>query len=151
MSDREPILMRKQLGALRPATQAAQDMLDKLPGDRTFRVEVKGIRGNTRRLALYWCVLAVAAEQLSDAVDGVMSRGLLDDWLRREYGISKPVTSRKTGEIIGYDRGRIAFDKMPETERAAYLDWTIDKLSSRLGCDVTTLRQEAEQNYGVAA
>ena len=151
MDGKEPILFRKQFGGLRPATPAAEQALSMHKQGALLRIEFAKIRGNTRRLGLYWCVLAVAAEQLSDAVDGVMSRGLLDDWLRREYGISKPVTSRKTGEIIGYDRGRIAFDKMPETERAAYLDWTIDKLSSRLGCDVTTLRQEAEQNYGVAA
>jgi len=151
MTDREPILFRSQLGALRPVTSAADDMLKTLDPRRNYRIEVHGIRGNTKRLALYFVILKIAAEQLSDAVDGVMSVPLLDDWLRREYGLSKPVVSKKTGEIIGYDRGRIAFDKMSEADRSGYISWVVEKLSSRLECDVTALRAEAEGQARIAA
>lgn len=146
----QPILFRKVLGTLRPVTPAAEALMAALP-DRAVRVEITGIRGNTRRLALYFCMLKAATELLSDAVDGILSVPVLDDWLRREYGLSKPVVSKKTGEIIGYDRGRIAFDKLNEGERSAFITWAIEKLSARLGCDASELRREGEARLGERA
>lgn len=148
--DKQPILFRKVLGSLRPATPAAAEMLDTLP-DRPVRVEVKGVRGNTGRLALYWVCLKVACEQLSDAVDGTLTPRILHRWLKRDLGLSKPIISRKTGEIIEYDDESIAFHNMPESERAEFIDAALERISRRIGCDVTQLRDESEARFGRVA
>lgn len=142
MPDSEPLLFRSALGVLRPATEAAADAVRAASG-QTVRVEIKRTSGNIKRMALYWCVLRVASEQLSDAVDGVLSTRALHRWLKRDYGLAKPIVSKKTGEVIDYDYDSVSFAKMPENERAAFVDWVIAKLSARLGCDVADLRREA--------
>lgn len=143
MADSEPLLFRSVFGTLRPVTAAAEDAA-RACNNTVVRVEIKRTAGNVKRMALYWVVLRVAAEQLSDAVDGVLSTRALHRWLKREYGLAKPIVSKKTGEVIDYDYDSVSFAKMTEPDRAAFIDWTIQKLSARLGCDVTDLRREAE-------
>ena len=150
MPDKQPALFRKVFGALRPATPAAEELLASVP-DRAVRVEIKNIRGNTRRLALYWCCLKVGCEQLSDAVDGVMSVRVLHRYLKRRCGLSSPIISKKTGEIIEWDDESIAFENMSESERATYIDHALETLSKWIGCDVTELRSEGQQQFGEAA
>ncbi len=148
--DKEPILFRPILGSLRPATPAAEDMLKTLKRDRPYRIDVHGIRGNTRRLALYWVCLKVACEQLSDAVDGILTPRVLHRRLKREHGLSTPIISKRTGEVIEYDDESISFESMPESERAAYIDQAFETLSKWIGTDVTTLRSEGEARFGEA-
>jgi len=150
MADNEPILFRKSFGALRPVTPAAEEMMASLP-DKLLRVEITNIRGNTKRLGLYWICLKKACELLSDAVDGILSRKALHRWLKREEGLAKPIVSKKTGEIIDWDYESIAFENMPENERAQFIDAALERISRRLGCDVTQLRQEGEAELGEAA
>lgn len=144
MAEKEPLLFRAMLGTLRPISGAAEEAVNAAQG-QVVRVDIKRTTGNTRRMALYWVVLRIAVEQLSDAVDGVLSTKALHRWLKREYGLAKPIVSRKTGEVIDYDYDSISFVTMPENERADFITWTIEKLSARLGCDVTTLTREAER------
>lgn len=142
--DKEPLLFRAMLGTLRPITEAA-DAAVKASAGQVVRVEIKRTTGNTRRMGLYWVVLRIAVEQLSDAFDGIISTKALHRWLKREYGMATPIVSKKTGEVIDYDYDSISFTNMPEHERADFITWTIDKLSARIGCDVTTLTREAEK------
>lgn len=151
MADKEPILFRPVFGSLRPSTHAAEDALRTLDPSRNYRVEIKGVRGNTRRIALYWCCLKVACEQLSDAVDGIMRPKNLHRWLKRDLGLATPITSKKTGEVIDYDYDSIAFENMSESERAEFIDTALEKLSHRIGCDITTLRSEGQAHLGEAA
>jgi hypothetical protein len=148
--DRQPVLFRKVFGSLRPVTPAAEELLETVP-DRAVRVEIKNIRGNTRRLALYWVCLKVACEQLSDHVDGKLSPRLLHRYLKRRCGLSSPIIGKKTGEIIEWDDESISFESMPEHERASYIDQALETLSSWIGCDITTLRNEAQAQFGEAA
>jgi hypothetical protein len=150
MPDKQPALFRKVFGSLRPVTPAAEELLASVP-DRAVRVEIKNIKGNTRRLALYWVSLKLGCEQLSDAVDGKMSPRILHRYLKRRCGLSSPIISKKTGEVIDWDDESIAFENMPEHERAAYIDQALEKLSEWIGCDVTQLRDEAQANFGEAA
>jgi hypothetical protein len=150
MPDKQPALFRKVFGSLRPVTPAAEELVATLP-DRAVRVDIKGVRGNTRRLALYWVCLKVGCEHLSDAVDGIMRPRLLHRYLKRRCGISSPVISKKTGEIIEWDDESISFEGMTEAERASYIDQALETLSSWIGCDVTELRNEAQQQFGEAA
>ncbi len=145
MSDKEPLLFRKQFGGLRPVTAAAEQLLANAKEGETIRIEAKQLRGNVRRMAWYWVMLKLATEQLSDAVDGVMTTHMLHRFLKRHTGRAKPITSKKTGEVIDYDYDSIAFDKMTEAERAEYIDQSTDFLSRRLGVDTNTLRREAQQ------
>ncbi len=147
MPDREPILFRKVLGGLRPVTPAAEELLAMLD-DKPVRLTVHNIKGNTKRLGLYWVCLKKACELLSDAVDGILNRNALHRWLKRDLGHAKPIISRKTGEIIDYDYESISFESMPELERAAYIDAALERISRRLGCDVTQLKQEGAAEMG---
>lgn len=150
MTDAQPILFRKAFGALRPVTPAAEALMNVLP-DCAVRVEVKGIRGNTRRLALYWVCLKVATEQLSDAVDGILTVRALHHWLKRDLGYAKPITSKRTGQVIDHDYESVAFEKMSEAERSTYITAALERLSQLIGCDVTTLRDEAVAQFGESA
>ncbi|TKD50185.1 hypothetical protein [Sphingomonas baiyangensis] len=143
MADSEPLLFRATLGVLRPVTEAATEAV-KASSGQTVRVEIKRTSGNVKRMSLYWVLLRIASEQLSDAVDGVMSTRLLHRRLKREYGLAKEVTSKRTGEIIDWDYDSISFASMAEHERAAFIDWTVARLSGWIGCDITDLRREAE-------
>ncbi|WP_324807152.1 hypothetical protein SH584_11305 [Sphingomonas sp. LY29] len=147
MTDNEPILFRKAFGSLRPVTPAAEQLLRALP-DKAVRVEIKNVKGNTKRLAFYFVCLKVGCEQLSDAVDGIMTPRILHRFLKRRCGLSTPIVSKKTGEIVEWDDESIAFEKMSETERAEYIDQALAKLSEWIGCDVTELRAEGEVRFG---
>ena len=151
MPDKQPALFRPAFGSLRPATPEAEDIFKALDPKRAYRIDIKGIKGNTRRLALYWCCLKVGCEQLSDAVDGVMTPRILHRYLKRRCGLSTPIISKKTGEIIDWDDESIAFENMKEHERMSYIDDALAKLSEWIGCDVTELRSEGEAQFGEAA
>lgn len=150
MADREPVLFRKVFGALRPVTPAAVEWLEALP-DRALRIEAKGVKGNTKRIALYWICLKKACELLSDAVIGTLNRKALHRWLKREEGLATPIFSLKTGEVIDYDYESISFENMPEHQRSEFINAALERISRRLGCDVTTLREEAQADFGEAA
>jgi hypothetical protein len=142
--DEEPILCRSMLGSLRPVSAAAEEAI-KATNGTVVRIEVKRTTGNTRRMAKYWVCLRIAVEQLSDAVDGILSTKSLHRRLKREYGLAKPIVSKRTGEVIDYDYESISFHKMPEPDRAAYVTWSLDRISAWIGCDVATLTREAER------
>jgi hypothetical protein len=151
VADKEPILFRPVFNSLRPATPAAEEVFKNLDPKRLYRIDVKEIRGNTKRIALYWVCLKKACEMLSDAVDGVLNRKALHRWLKREEGLATPIISKKTGEIIDYDYESISFENMPEAERSQFITAALEKISRRLGCDVTALEDEARADFGEAA
>jgi hypothetical protein len=144
MSDKEPLLFRSMLGSLRPATAAAEEAVMATTG-QLVRAEIKSTTGNTKRMALYWVALRIAVEQLSDAVDGMLSTKALHRKLKRDAGLAKPITSKKTGEVIDYDYDSISFGSMPENDRAEFITFAFDRLSRWIGCDVTTLTKESER------
>jgi hypothetical protein len=144
MSEKEPILFRSMLGSLRPVSAAAEELTKATSGE-VVRVEVKRTTGNTRRLALYWVALRITVEQLSDAVDGILSTKAMHRKLKRDLELAKPIVSKKTGEVVDYDYDSISFEKMPENERAEFITAALEKMSRWIGCDVTTLTREAER------
>jgi len=148
MADKQPELYRAVFGSLRPVTPAAEEAVKSLDPKRSYRIDIKGVRGNTRRLALYWICLKIGCEQLSDAVDGIMTPRLLHRYLKRRCGLSSPVISKKTGEIVEWDDESIRFENMNEAERASYIDHALDTLSKWIGTDIATLRSEAQAQFG---
>lgn len=145
MSDKEPLLFRWQFGSLHPVTGAAEEACATFTPGQLVKIEVTIPRGNVRRLAWYWVMLKLAVEQLSDAIDGKFTTRMLHRWFKRQLGLATPIVSKKTGEILDYDYDSISFAKMPEHERAEYIDQTSELLSRRLGVDVETLRREAQE------
>lgn len=145
MSETEPLLAKAIMGALRPVSAACDDAIRAIPQGSTVRIEIKRTVGNVKRMAWYWVMLKLALDNLDDAFDGVMTTRMLHRWLKREAGLAKPVRSKKTGEIIDYDYDSISFAKMPENERAEYIDFVSDLLAKRLGIDTATLRNEAQE------
>ena len=148
--DKQPALFRKAFGSLRPVTPAAEELVKAMP-DKPMRIDITGIRGNTRRLAFYFVCLKIGCEHLSDAVDGIMTPRILHRFLKRRCGLSTPIVSKKTGEVFEWDDESIAFERMSEAERAEYIDQALTKLSEWIGCDVTSLRSEGEARFGEAA
>jgi len=143
--DQEPLLGRVELGTLRPVTEAAIDALRAIPPGTLVRFEIVKTTGNIRRLAWYWVMLKIAVENLADRFDGPVNAKMLHKWLKVRFGLSKPVRSKKTGEVIGYDEGSIAFNRLPENERALYINDAVGFLADQLGTTPDTLRGEAQR------
>jgi hypothetical protein len=149
MADKEPLLCRVVLGSLRPVTGAAEEATQALGEGAIVKISVVKAKGNTRRLGLYWVCLKKACILLSDAVDGILSRQALHRWLKRDQGLAQPIVSKKTGEVIDYDYESISFETMPEHERSEYINGALERISQRLGCDVTEIKQDAEAETGM--
>lgn len=142
MPDQAPLIFRKVLGSLRPVGRAAEDALAAL-GDGAVRIRITRTAGNVRRNALYWACLGVAAPMLSERIEGdAIDVEMLHRILKDRRGLVRVVTLPSGDTIKDYDS--TSFAKMPENERAAFVDWALHTLSKWLGCDVTDLRREAE-------
>lgn len=142
MADEAPLLFRKVLGSLRPANAAATDALAAI-GDKPIRCRITRTTGNVRRNALYWACLGVAAPMLSERIDGAaLNAELLHQVLKDKAGLVRVITL-PSGETIK-DYQSTSFSKMPENERAAFVDWALQTLSKWLGVEVTDLRREGE-------
>lgn len=141
MAETAPLLFRKHLGALRPANPAAERALAAIEGNSPVRVEIKQTRGNAGRMALYWIVLAKAAEALSEVVDGdALDDTMLHQVLKDRRGLYT-TTTLPSGEVLKNYRS-ISFAKMTENERAEYVDWAFRTLSKWIGCTVEELTTE---------
>jgi hypothetical protein len=141
MSDQPPLLFTRRLGLLAPANRAAEEAVREIEG--TVRVEIKQMRGNARRMSLYWVALGIAAPMLEERLDGPLTVNMLHRIMKRRGGLAKPVTL-PSGEIE-WDYDSISFHKMTEIERSKFITWALETLSGWLGCDVTELRHEAER------
>lgn len=141
MSESPPLLFRKHLGALRPANPAAEKALAALEGNSPVRIEIKRTSGNQRRMALYWVVLAKAAEALSDIVVGdALDAEMLHEVLKDRRGLYT-TTTLPSGDVLKNYRS-IGFAKMTENERTEYVDWAFRTLAKWLGCTVEELTTE---------
>lgn len=142
MPDSPPLLFQKRFSGLFPANPAAeQAMAAVAAGDARVRVEFKSMRGNVKRNALYWKCLSVAAPMLDEKAPG-LTVDLLHKVLKDRAGLVKVITLPSGEKIKDYES--ISFAKMAETDRAAFVNWALETLSTWLGCDVTELRKEGE-------
>lgn len=140
MADKPPLLFTKHLGGLRPANPAAEKALAAIEGNAPVRVEIKRTGGNAGRMALYWIVLAKAAEALSSMVEGdALDDEMLHQVLKDRRGLYSEVIL-PSGEVWKNYRS-ISFAKMPENERAAFVDWAFQTLAKWLKCEVHDLTE----------
>jgi hypothetical protein len=148
MADSAPLLFKKKLGNLSPSNRAAEEAMRALEDRSEVRVRITRSKGNTRRNGLYWSVLGIAAPMLAEKAPG-LSVDLLHRVLKDRRGLFRLVTLPSGEAVKDYDS--ISFAKMTEPDRAQFIDWSLETLSSWLGCDVSQLRQEGEAEMGVAA
>lgn len=141
MADTPPILFKRNLGGLYPANAYAEKQLEALDRSAPIRVEFKQTRGNNRRIALYWIVLAKAAEALSEICEGdPLDEKLLHRILKDRKGLYTE-TILPSGEVIkNYDS--ISFARMPENERAEFIDWAFNTLAKWLRISVRELTSD---------
>lgn len=139
MSDTAPLLFHPKLGMLAPANAAANEAMRAIEGD--VRVEIKRTRGNVKRNALYWSVLNICAPMLEEKAPG-LNVDLLHKVLKDKYGLVRVVKLPSGQEVRDYES--TSFAKMTEPERAKFIDWSLSTLSSWLGVNVQTLRNEGE-------
>ncbi len=143
MADAPPLIFRKVLGGLRPVGPIAEAALRALD-DGPVRVRITRTAGNVRRNALYWSCLGIAAPMLSERIEGdAIDAEMLHKILKDRRGLVRLIHLPSGDTIKDYDS--TSFAKMPETERAAYVDWALTTLSKWLGCEVTDLRREGEE------
>jgi hypothetical protein len=140
VSDKPPLYFTVRLGGLFPASPSAEEAMKAVSG--RVRVEIKRTAGNNRRLALYWCVLSLAAPMLDEQAPGLTDQ-LLHNVLKDRAGLVRVVKLPSGQQIKDYDS--ISFHKMTEPERAAYIDFAFRTLSNWLGVDVETLTKEAKE------
>lgn len=140
MPESAPLLCTKRLGGLFPANPATEKALAALDHSGPVRIEIKRTRGNMKRMALYWVVLGKVAPILSDMCQGdAIDENMLHRILKDRRGLFTE-TVLPSGEVIkNYDS--VSFHKMPENERAAYIDWAFETLAKWLKVPVTTLTE----------
>ena len=136
-----PILFKRHPGGLYPASAYAEKQLEALDRSAPVKIEFKRTRGNDRRMALYWIVLAKAADALSEICEGdPLDAVLLHRVLKDRRGLYTE-TTLPSGEVIkNYDS--ISFHKMTENERADYIDWAFNTLAKWLRITVQELTSD---------
>jgi hypothetical protein len=142
VSDAAPLIFRRVLGGLRPVgpiAEAALAAIDEGP----VRVRITRTAGNVRRNSLYWTILGIAAPMLSERIEGdAIDPEMLHRILKDRRGLVRLIHLPSGDTIKDYDS--TSFAKMPENERAAFVDWSFATLSKWLGVPVEALLTEGK-------
>lgn len=142
MSDQPPLIFRRVLGGLRPVGPIAEAALSALD-DGPVRVRITRTAGNVRRNSLYWAILGIAAPMLSERIEGdAIDPEMLHRILKDRRGLVRLIHLPSGDTIKDYDS--TSFAKMPENERAAFVDWSFETLSKWLGVPVEALLTEGK-------
>lgn len=142
MSDQAPLIFRKVLGGLRPVGPIAEAAIRALD-DGPVRVRITRTAGNVKRNALYWSCLGIAAPMLSERLDGpAIDAEMLHRILKDKRGLVSVVTLPSGDTYRDYES--TSFAKMPENERATFVDWALQTLSKWLGVQIEDLLREGQ-------
>jgi len=135
-----PALFSRKVGGMWPANDAAEKMLSALKEDEVFEARLVRTRGNQKRLAHYWVIMAKAAEALNDRCEGdALDSELLHRVLKDRRGLYGLVTL-PSGDVVK-DYRSIGFSSMTEDERAAFIDWAFHTVAGWLGCSIQELKE----------
>lgn len=135
-----PALFSRKLGAMWAANDAAEKLLQPFKDGEVFEARIVRTRGNQKRLALYWLVMAKAAEALNAQCEGdALDSELLHKVLKDRRGLYGLVTL-PSGDTVK-DYRSIGFSTMTEPERAAFIDWAFHTVAGWLGCTVPELME----------
>jgi hypothetical protein len=137
MAETAPLFFERRLGGLFPVCPAAEKALAAVKG--RVRVKITRSQGNSKRIALYWIVLGIAAPMLDEQAPG-LTDDLLHKVLKDRRGLVRVITLPSGEQIKDYDS--ISFADMTEPERASFIDWAFSTLSKWLGCTIEELTAE---------
>jgi hypothetical protein len=137
MPDTPPLLFTIKQGALLPANKAAEEVVRRLGGGVLVRAEIKRATANVRRMALYWAVADVAAENLGEQVTGEFDAQMLHQITKKKLGLCEQVELPSGDRYFNCDS--IRFESMTEPDRAKYIDRAFAMWSRWLRADVTEL------------
>ena len=140
-ADDAPLLFNVVLGNLRPANDVTREHLAGLTG--MVRVRITRASPNVRRMAWYWIMLKLAADNMADKIEGGLTSKLLHRILKRKLELGRTITL-PSGEKF-FDEESISFATMPETDRAAWVTRVQAVLSRWLGVDPMTLGRETDE------
>ena len=140
-ADDPPLLFTVSLGVLRPANDVSREAIAALSG--TVRIRITRATPNVKRMAFYWIMLKLAADNMADKIDGGLSAKLLHRILKRKLKLGREVVL-PSGEVF-FDEESISFATMPETDRAAWVTRVANLLSKWLGVPVDTLNSETSE------
>lgn len=141
MAEQAPLLFQRRFNTLIPANQAAENALKAVEG--RCQVVLKKYGANERRRGLYWALLGVGAEALTDATDFPFDANLLHETLKRKLGLGETYTT-PSGDTIFKPRST-SNRAMTEQERSQWTDRCIAVLSQWIGCDPKDLLREATE------
>lgn len=143
MTDTAPLIFATRLGALHPQNTAARDALTALGNNAQVTVTVKRSTANHRRLALYWAMMHVAAENLASAVDGGLTKDDMHEIVKQKLGLGVWLTLPSGDRVFRSES--IAFGKMSEPERAAFINRVDALLCKWLGVPVGSVFEAARR------
>lgn len=141
--DREPLMFKRVLGALRPANEAAEAAVRSIPDGGTVIGEIKRSPRNVRRHKLYWKLLGIAADNLADRVDGPLTGEIIHELVKQRLGLGEWTTLPSGDRLFKSDS--TAFHAMPENEFVQHFDRVNSLLAKWLGVDPMVLLDEAKQ------
>lgn len=143
MSEEFPILMRRVLDKLVPASSMDADRLREFPSGRAVRVRVTLPR-NVGRLRLYFALLRVVHQNM----DNPPPEAKLHEAIKVRLGYSQTIRFKDGSESIVPDS--VAFDKMSETDFAEFLERFKDFLTTVIipGLDKPALEAAANEILG---
>lgn len=148
MSDKPPLLCEVRFGALQPVNTAAKEAIKAIPGGQV-RIEIKRTRANERRRGLYWVMLDVAAEAMTDKTGFPFDQELLHNTLKQKLGLGEEFRT-PSGHVI-FKPKSTSNRAMTEPERARWTDRCSNVLSHWLGVEMHELMDEARRREGAAA
>lgn len=139
--ERPPLLFRRTSSGLMPANDAAAEACGAFKLGDVVKAKITKSTGFQKRMALYWIVLAKAAEALNDKIEGEpLDAEMLHLILKDRKGLYRE-TVLPSGEVVK-NYASISFSSMPENERSTYVSWAFQVLASWLHCTVQDLTEE---------
>jgi hypothetical protein len=110
---------------LRPANEAAEQAVQALGNGALVSIVVKGATPNQKRLAFYWSMLGVAAENMAGAVEGGLTADDLHGIVKQKLSLGRWLVL-PSGDRV-FRPASISFARMKEPDRAAFVA-RVDKL-----------------------
>lgn len=140
-ADDPPLLFVVSLGVLRPANDISREAMAALSG--RVRIRITRATPNVKRMAWYWVMLKLAADNMADKVDGGLSAKLLHRILKRKLKLGREIVL-PSGEVF-FDEESISFAAMTEIDRAAWVKRVSSVLAKWLGVPLDTLTSETNE------
>jgi hypothetical protein len=135
-----PLIFEVHLGMLRPASSAAEAVMQEIRG--RVAVKITGGTANQRRRNLYWAVAELVVPLLNDRYDMTLNSSDLHHITREKLGIGERI-SLPSGETY-FKPASTSNRAMSEADRADYTNRAFAVWSTWTGVPVETLRREAE-------